>query len=106
MVNRLRGEISAELDGKSWTLCLTLGALAALETDLKVESLNELTSKFSNGRLSSSDILMIVKAGLMGGGHIISDEDVSHMRVEGGINGYVDIAVRLLEATFSPLKDE
>ena len=34
MANRLRGEIEAELDGKRWTVCLTLGALAELETAL------------------------------------------------------------------------
>jgi len=31
MVNRHRGEIEATLDGKSYWLCLTLGALAELE---------------------------------------------------------------------------
>jgi hypothetical protein len=31
MVNRHRGEIEAILDGKSYRLCLTLGALAELE---------------------------------------------------------------------------
>ncbi len=31
MVNRHRGEIEAVLDGKSYRLCLTLGALAELE---------------------------------------------------------------------------
>lgn len=31
MVNRYRGEIEAILDGKSYRLCLTLGALAELE---------------------------------------------------------------------------
>lgn len=106
MVNTRRGEISAELDGKPWTLCLTLGALASLEDDLDAGNLNELTSKFSSGDLSASDILKTIKAGLLGGGYTLTLEEVSNMRVEGGVSAYVEIAVRLLEATFSPLKDE
>jgi hypothetical protein len=34
MTNRQRGEIEALLDGRNWTLCLTLGALAELEAAL------------------------------------------------------------------------
>ena len=30
-VNRRRGEVAARIDGKDYTLCLTLGALAELE---------------------------------------------------------------------------
>ena len=106
MVNVLRGEISAKLDDKYWTLCLTLGALASLENSLEVSNLNELTSKFSDGNLSAADILKIISAGLIGGGNSITHQEVSEMRVEGGVSGYVEIAAHLLEATFSPLKDE
>ncbi len=106
MVNALRGEISADLDGKSWTLCLTLGALACLENDLGVSNLNELTERFSNGKLSASDILNIIKAGLSGGGYTLTTQEIADMRVEGGVSGYVQIAANLLEATFSPNRDE
>ena len=103
MVNTIRGEVEATLDGKSWTLCLTLGALASLENELGVENLNELTSKFSKGTLSASDILKIIKAGLSGAGYTLTTQEVADMRVDGGVSGYVEIAARLLEATFSPL---
>lgn len=106
MINQLRGEIAAELDGKTWTLCLTLGALANLENDLDVKNLNELTAKFSTGNLSASDILKIIRAGLAGGGYTLSVEEVADMRVEGGVSGYIEIAARLLEATFSPNNNE
>ncbi len=102
MVNALRGEISASLDGKNWTLCLTLGALASLENDLKVENLNELSVKFSQGTLSASDVLNIIKAGFQGGGYTLSHEEIADMRADGGVSGYVEIAARLLEASFSP----
>lgn len=105
MVNKLRGEIAAELDGKTWTLCLTLGALAHLENDLAVENLSELSARFSSGKLSASDILKIINAGLMGGGYTLSEEEVAGMRVEGGLATYVQIAARLLQATFSPAEN-
>ncbi len=103
MINSFRGEIDAELDGKSWTLCLTLGALASLEGELEVSNLGELAARFSDGKLSASDILKIITAGLVGGGHKITLEEVADMRVEGGVSGYVSIAAKLLEATFTPM---
>ena len=105
MVNQLRGEISAEMDGKNWTLCLTLGALAHLENSLEVENLSELSARFSNGKLSASDILKIIQAGLMGGGYTLSEEEVAQMRVQGGLTTYVEIAARLLQATFSTVEN-
>jgi len=102
MVNPLRGEIAATLDGKEWTLCLTLGALACLEESLDVQDLSDLSDKFSKGRLKALDLQKIIWAGLMGGGYVLTRQEVAEMRVEGGIKGYVDIAIRLLEATFSP----
>lgn len=102
MVNPLRGEIEAELDGRKWTLCLTLGALAGLENALGVESLSELSQKFASGSLRSSDLLKILSAGLFGGGYVLSEDEVAEMRVEGGVNGYIEIVTRLLEATFTP----
>ena len=102
MANAARGEIEANLDGKQWILCLTLGSLASLETRLDAKNLSELASRFSSGKLSASDLLKIIHAGLSGGGHTLSHEEVSQMRVEGGVSGYVSIAAKLLEATFSP----
>lgn len=105
MINALRGEISAEIDGKQWTLCLTLGALASLETSLGAENLAELSNKFANGKLSANDLIKIITAGLIGAGHDLSEADVGAMTIEGGVSAYVDIAARLLTATFSPATD-
>ena len=102
MVNTIRGEISANLDGKSWVLCLTLGALTELESALEADNLGKLADKFSNGTLRSSDLLKIIAAGLKGGGYELSEQEVAEMRVEGGVSGYVDIAARLLQASFTP----
>lgn len=100
MANLHRGEISAEFDGKLWTLCLTLGALAELESQLEANNLSILVEKFSSGQLSAKYLLAIIGAGLRGGGHSVSNDEVADMRVEGGITGYAKIAAKLLRVTF------
>ena len=106
MANAVRGEICAELDGKNWTLCLTLGALAHLESELDIGSLNALAARISEGELKSSDLLAIIHAGLLGGGHTLAKEEVAEMRVKGGVNGYANIVANLMKATFLPREEE
>lgn len=106
MVNAVRGEIAAVLDGKTFTLCLTLGALASLETAMGARNLAELSQRFGTGELASSDLLKIMTAGLQGGGNPVCETDVAKMKVEGGVVGYVEIVARLLNATFTPLSDD
>ncbi|GAA4182216.1 gene transfer agent family protein [Shinella granuli] len=98
--NRHRGEIEAVLDGERRVLCLTLGALAELETAFAVDSLTGLAERFSSGRLKADDLIRIIGAGLRGGGNLFSDEDVSAMAVADGLSGFARIAAELLQATF------
>jgi hypothetical protein len=98
--NRHRGEIAARLDGETRLLCLTLGALAELESAFGVANLAELAERFENGRLSAGDIIKIVGAGLRGAGNVATDEDVAQMSAEGGVAGFARIAAELLWATF------
>ncbi|MGD9656570.1 MAG: gene transfer agent family protein [Methylocystis sp.] len=100
MANAKRGEIDATLDGKTFTLCLTLGALAELESGFGASDLVALASRFEERRLSARDILRIIGCGLRGAGHDISDADVARMKVSEGLAGYVRIAANLLAATF------
>lgn len=100
MANRHRGEIGATLDGNSYRLCLTLGALAELESAFGEADMLALATRFEKGRISANDCVRIIGAGLRGAGYEISDADVSGMSVEGGAAGYVDIVARLLSATF------
>ncbi|MFD1793617.1 gene transfer agent family protein [Ochrobactrum teleogrylli] len=100
MANRHRGEVAAKLDGRDWILCLTLGALAELETAFEADNLSELIARFSTGRLSARDMLRILCAGLRGGGHAVSEEDVADMRAEGGAAGFASVVAALLTATF------
>jgi hypothetical protein len=100
MPNPHRGEIEARLDGRPYTLCLTLGALAELEHAFGSEDMLALAERFQSGRLSARDAQRIIAAGLRGAGHDIADDAVSRMQADGGAAGYVDIVARLLSATF------
>ena len=100
MTNAIRGEIEARLDGKTYTLCLTLGALAELEGSMGANDLVALAQRFEAGRLSSRDILRIIGCGLRGAGHAFTDDEVSRMKASGGFAAYVQIAAELLAATF------
>ena len=104
MANRLRGEIEATLDGRKWTLCLTLGALAELEAELDAGDLVALATRFENGRLTAREATKIIGAGLRGAGNDIDDEEVARMRVDGGAAGYVAIVAELLTATFGSVQ--
>lgn len=98
--NRRRGEIAAELDGKSHRLCLTLGALAELEASYAAADLAALVERFSSGRLSATDMIRVIGAGLRGAGHELTDDDVGGMRAEGGVAGFATIVADLLTTTF------
>jgi len=100
MANAHRGEIDAVLDGKSFRLCLTLGALAELETAFGDEDMLALAARFDGGRLSARDCICVIGAGLRGAGYEISDDAVRAMRADNGAAGFVDIVARLLRATF------
>ncbi len=101
MANHRRGEISATLDGRSYRLCLTLGALAELENAFGDEDMLALARRFEKGRISARDACRIIGAGLRGAGSDIADADVARMQAEGGVGGFIDIVARLLGATFA-----
>jgi hypothetical protein len=100
MANRHRGEIEAELGGKRYTLVLTLGALAELESAFGADDLVALAERFEKGRMSARDAIRILGAGLRGAGNEVSDEEAAQLAAEGGAAGYVRIVSELLSATF------
>ena len=100
MANHHRGEIEACLDGKTFKLCLTLGALAELEAAFGDQDMLALAQRFEKGRLRATDAVRVIGAGLRGAGYEIEDDAVRGMRTEGGVAGFVDIVARLLSATF------
>ena len=100
MANAHRGEIDAELGGKTYRLCLTLGALAELEGAYGGEDLLALAQRFEQGRIGAGDAIRVIGAGLRGGGHEVSDAEVAALTAEGGAAGFLRIVVKLLAATF------
>ena len=77
MGNRRRGEVAAVIDGETWMLCLTLGALAELEAALALATCGAWRARFEAGRLSAADMIRIIGAGLRGAGNDFADEDVA-----------------------------
>ena len=102
MANRHRGEIGAEIGGKAYVLCLTLGALAEIEDAYGGEDLIAIAERFERGKIGASDAIRVIGAGLRGAGNTVSNDEVAAMTVPGGAAGYLDIVIRLLKATFAP----
>ncbi|MBP1850903.1 hypothetical protein J2Z17_002340 [Rhizobium halophytocola] len=98
--NRRRGEVEGMIDGERRILCLTLGALAELETALGADSLGMLAARLSAGRLRAGDLIAILGAGLRGAGNAIADEDVAMLSLEGGVEGAARLVGDLLRVTF------
>ncbi len=80
MANRHRGEIEAELGGKHRTLCLTLGALAELESAFGADDLAALADRFGSGRISARDAIRVIGAGLRGAGERFPTRKWRHWR--------------------------
>lgn len=100
MVNRHRGEVSAILDGETYTLCLTLGALAEIEAQLGGVDILALAQRFESEGIGARDAIAVIGAGLRGGGHKIPDSELASMRIEGGVPAYLRLAADLLLAAF------
>lgn len=101
MANRHRGEIEAELNGATFTLCLTLGALAELEHAYGGEDVLALAERFEQGRIKASDAIRVIGAGLRGAGHSVTDDEVARFQVKDGAAGFMRIVIDLLKATFA-----
>jgi hypothetical protein len=87
-------------DGRPLRLVLTLGALAELEAAFGVDDLVALAERFERGRLSASDAIRVLGAGLRGGGAEISDAEAARLAHEDGAPGFVHVVADLLGATF------
>ncbi|MBX3537386.1 MAG: gene transfer agent family protein [Chelatococcus sp.] len=98
--NRHRGEVEARLGGECQVLCLTLGALAELETAFGAEDLAALGQRLSEGRLSARDIIRILGAGLRGAGTTLSDAEVAGLPVASDLDAYARAVADLLAAAF------
>jgi len=100
MANRHRGEVALRAHGQTFTLCLTLGALAELEDAYDGQDILSLAEHFSSGRLSSGDAVNLLRAALGGGGHDVREIDIEGLSFEGGMAGLIRTLAELLKVTF------
>ena len=61
-------------------MCLTLGALARLETAFSVRTMAELKARLRD--LSGSDLLVVVSALIMGEGQSLTPEDLANAHID------------------------
>ena len=66
VANRARGEVLRILAGEPRRLCLTLGALAEIETGLELEAAADLGERLRSPR--ARDLLVVLASLLRGGG--------------------------------------
>lgn len=78
-MNGIRGEVSLEAGGRTLRLCLTLGALAEIETALGVSSLAQLEERLT--RLSTVDLVALTLALARGGGETLTREELMGLPV-------------------------
>lgn len=91
-VNGVRGEVVRRLGGVERRLCLTLGALAELETAFGAEGLEALSERL--GRLTARDLTTVLAALLRGGGETGAAADL------GAATADVREATEAVAATF------
>ena len=101
MANPWTGEVAITLNGVPHAAKLTLGALAELEAELGTGTLVELVERFEAGRFSTRDVLMLIVAGLRGGGWGGTAGDLMTVEVGGGPVGAARAAAELLARAFT-----
>jgi len=100
MANRWRGDVAVVIEGKRCVARLTLGALAELEDGLGETSLVGLVERFEASRFTSRDVVALLGAGLRGGGHEVTDDELAAANIEGGPMAAAKAAAELLARAF------
>lgn len=85
MVNSARGEVPFVIEGRTYRLCLTLGALAEIEAGLGAEDLGALEKILARPRLAH--LIVLLGALLRVGGHDIDDQALMGWQIDLGSLG-------------------
>ena len=80
VANRARGQVIQPVGGTPRRLCLTLGALAELETAFGLEGWEALSERLRT--LSAKDMLLVLAALLRGGGEDQAAADLASLPVD------------------------
>lgn len=78
-VNGARGEVVLCVDGAPLRLCLTLGALAEIETELGAHG--ALLAERLRA-LNAQDLLVVTHALLRGGGDVANTDELARLRID------------------------
>ena len=106
MANPHRGEVDLTINGQPVRMRLTLGALAELEASLETGSLMALAERFESGRITTSDLVALLEAGIRGGGNELPAGTLANADIEGGAVGAMRAGLALLSAAFRPFQNE
>lgn len=99
--NPYRGEVSLTINEVPMVMRLTLGALAELEENLTEDSLISLVQRFEKKAFSARDLMVLLVAGLRGGGHDITAADLARADIAGGPMAATRAAAELLARSFA-----
>lgn len=78
--NGARGESVLHVDGRPLILCLTLGALARLETAFGVATMAELEARLR--QLSGADLLVVISALILGDTQARAPQDLAKAHID------------------------
>ena len=98
--NQRRGEVEAVIGGEPVRLCLTLGALAELESAFGASDLGALGERFAQGRLGARDLAVILACAMRGAGRDVSEREVAALPLAGGLGACIAAVAELLAVTF------
>lgn len=101
MANPWTGEVALVINGQRHVLKLTLGALAELEVELETGTLVNLVERFEGGGFSTRDVLVLIVAGLRGGGWQGGRSDLLSTEIDGGPLVAAKVAAELLARAFA-----
>ncbi|WP_342358529.1 gene transfer agent family protein [Terrarubrum flagellatum] len=101
MANCHRGEVDCEIGGRRFRLCLTLGALAEIESAFAVEGLAALGERLSSGKLGAKDFIAILGAAARGGGERIEDRELAALNIARELPLVIDAVAKLLRLAFA-----
>ena len=101
MANPYAGEVTLVVDGTRHAMKLTLGALAELEAGLETTSLVAMVDRFEAGSYGARDVLLLLAAGLRGGGWTGTASALAKADIEGGPVVAARSAAELLTRAFT-----
>lgn len=79
-MNGARGEVSLDVAGQKRVLCLTLGALAEIESAFGCASLADLQARMR--RLSAAELLQLVSILIKGGGGQVEPDALAQLNLQ------------------------